>query len=118
MELNILKQKENPLFNRKEIIATVESRIAPSRESILKLLEKKFSVQEEAIKIKSILGRFGSYQFKITANIYSSKEDKNKIEIKKKKESEKKPIEIKETSKQNISKEVLNKENIEDKKNE
>jgi ribosomal protein S24E len=84
----ILKEKENPLFNRKEIQASVEAEITPTNVDVKKLISEKFSAQIENIKIKNILGRFGSKTFTITANIYSSKEDKDNIEPKSKKEAE------------------------------
>jgi len=43
-------------------------------------------VDSENIKIKTIKGSFGSRNFIIVANIYKSKEDMDKLEIKKKKE--------------------------------
>ena len=85
-ELKILEEKENPLFNRKEIKGSIESEIAPSRAEILEILSKKFSVPAENIKVKKILGKFGSKTFNVEANIYSSEKDKDSIELKKKKE--------------------------------
>ncbi len=100
-EFKIIEEKENPLFNRKEIKGSVESEIAPSRAETLEILSKKFNVPRENIKIKKILGKFGSNVFDIEANIYSSEQDKDSIELKKKKEkvpeelAEEKPIEEK-----------------------
>lgn len=88
MQLNILEQTENPLFKRKEISGIVKAEKAPSREDTLKLLSEKFSVPVEAIKIKNILGKFGSNNFKLEANIYGSREEKDALEIKKKKETD------------------------------
>ena len=84
--INIIEEKQNPLFDRKEIKAEIEAEITPSREDILKMLSEKFSTKQENIKIKSILGKFGSRIFTIQANIYNSKQEKDKMEIKKKKE--------------------------------
>ncbi len=94
--INTLKgtsEKENPLFNRKEIQINVEAEITPSHEEAKKLISEKFSTQPEKIRIKKIAGKFGSKVFEISANIYSSEEEKNKTEIfsKKEKEREKKP---------------------------
>jgi len=82
----ILEEKENPLFNRKEIQASIESQVTPSNSDIKKLISEKFSTQIENIKIKKILGKFGSKTFDVLANIYASKEDKENIEPKKEKE--------------------------------
>lgn len=86
----ILQEKENPLFERKEIEISIESDITPKKQEIEKLISEKFSSQVENIKVKKILGRFGSRIFNILANIYSSKENKDNIEPKSKKETEKK----------------------------
>jgi ribosomal protein S24E len=87
MELIITKEKENKLFNRKEIRGSAESDATPSRQDIAKLLAEKFSVPPENIKIKKITGKFGSRIFDIEANIYSSKQEKDSIELKKKKDT-------------------------------
>jgi len=91
----ILNEKENPLFSRKEIQVSVEAEITPSHLNVEKLISEKFSIPVEKIKIKKISGKFGSKTFIITANIYSSKEDKNKIESEKKKESGEEKVEEK-----------------------
>lgn len=88
MELQISQEKENALFGRKEIKGTVNAEKTPSRQEILRLIREKFSVPEINIKIKKIVGRFGSREFKVEANIYDSAEEKEKLEIKKKKEIE------------------------------
>jgi len=94
MEFKITEEKENLLFDRKEIKGFIGSEIVPSRAETLKILSKKFKVPLENIKIKKIAGKFGSKIFNITANIYSSEQDKDSIELKKKKETpEKKAVE-------------------------
>lgn len=88
MTLKILKEKENPLFNRNEISVEVQAEITPSNKDAVVLISKEFTVPEENIKINGIYGRFGSKEFKINANIYKSKQDKDKTERKSKKEIE------------------------------
>jgi len=87
MTLKILEEKHNHLFRRKEIKAALESEITPSRSHILELLSKKFETPKENIKIKGIKGNFGIKNFSIEANIYHSKEEKDMVELKKKKEA-------------------------------
>ncbi|MBU2503944.1 MAG: hypothetical protein KJ879_02735, partial [Nanoarchaeota archaeon] len=87
MELKITTEKENALFGRKEVAGTIESEITPSRVDTLKALSEKFKVLEGNIKIKGINGKFGSKTFQIEANIYSSEEEKDKTELKKKKDA-------------------------------
>jgi len=86
MEIKILGEKNNPLFNRKEIQVSLFSEISPNKKEVKKLISEKFSAHEENIKIKKISGKFGSKDFLISVNIYSSKEDKERIEGKSKKE--------------------------------
>lgn len=88
MKLKITEEKENKLFNRKEVKGFVESEVTPSRPDVTKLLSEKFSVPSENIKIKKIMGKFGARIFDIGANIYSSREEKDSIELKKKKDIE------------------------------
>lgn len=88
METQIINEKKNPLFNRKEIILEIESEITPSHVEAEKIISEKFSTSAELIKIKKISGKFGSQNFKISANIYLSKEEKEDIEAKTKKKKE------------------------------
>lgn len=82
MNSKILEQKENHLFKRKEIKIIVESPISPSIKDAEKIVSEKFSGNEESIKIKKVGGKFGRNTFLISANIYQSKEDKEKTEKK------------------------------------
>jgi len=114
-DLKIIEKKENPLFNRKEIIFQIDSEITPSRVEVGNLIVKEFSTSLDKIKIKSILGKFGSKNFKVNVFIYDSEENKNSVEPKRKKDgllSEKpKPVEekqeeVKEEPKEEIKKPV------------
>jgi ribosomal protein S24E len=88
MEIKDIHEIKNLVFDRKELQAIIISENSPSNKEVITLLSKKLSVPEEGIKLKGIYGKFGSKEFKIKANIYKSKEDKNKIERKTKKEVE------------------------------
>lgn len=78
----IIKEQENPLFKRKEIVIIVKSEITPSSIQAMEFIAKKLSVDAGAIKIKKIAGKFGAKEFLVTANVYLSKEDLDKTEIK------------------------------------
>jgi ribosomal protein S24E len=95
MEIKNINEKKNLVFDRKEIEATLLSEIVPSNKEVMSALAKKLSVPEEAIKINGIYGKFGVKEFTVKANIYKSKEEKNQVERKTKKEveSEKKEVE-------------------------
>jgi len=84
MEFEITKEKENPLFKRKEIQISLDAQVTPSKNEMINLIAKKFSTQSENISMKGIYGKFGSRNFIVNANIYSSKEEKDKVESKKK----------------------------------
>jgi ribosomal protein S24E len=81
-KLIILNKKENPLFNRREIEVSIITEISPKIKEAEEFIAKEFSIIPENVKIKKIKGRFGSKNFIITANIYTSKEEKDKIETK------------------------------------
>jgi len=85
-KLNITQEKENPLFNRKEIEANINADVTPSYKEIRKEFSEQFSVPVTQIKLNLIEGRYGSHDFQIKANIYSSTEDLEKTEKKSKKE--------------------------------
>ncbi len=88
MESKVVEEKENPLFKRKEVKMIVTAEVTPSHSEIIKLISEKLSANIEGIKVKKIHGKFGSKDFIVTANIYQSKEDKDNIELKTKKEIE------------------------------
>ncbi|GIU68225.1 MAG: hypothetical protein KatS3mg001_075 [Candidatus Pacearchaeota archaeon] len=88
MKIHIEEEKENKIFERKEIRGKIESEKIPSREELLDILSKNYKTDKENIKIASIKGSFGSRIFNFEARIYKNKEQKNLIEFKKKKEAE------------------------------
>jgi ribosomal protein S24E len=89
-KLTILNQRENPVFNRKEVELNAESNLTPTINEAENLVAEKFSVNQENVKIKKIKGKFGSDNFIISAHVYSSKEDREKAETIKKEKKEKK----------------------------
>lgn len=93
----IIEEKKNPLFNRKEIKFSVDAKITPSHADARKIISEKFSTPEENIRIKNILGKFGSKTFTISANIYSSEQDKLDTEGKSKKDAVAQPEQTTET---------------------
>ena len=113
-ELKIIQETENPLFNRKEIKASIERDVTPSNKDIENLISEKFSTQSENIKINKIKGSFGSKNFIIVASIYNSKEDKDNVEGKSEEEiqAEKKTEEIAEPQRGSDDRELI-KENVE-----
>ena len=97
MELKIIKEQKNHLFDRKEIVAEVSLRSPPKNNEIIKALSEKYSIPAEALRVLKIKGSFGGNEFTITANIYPSEKERNKYEklTKKEKTAEVKPVEAK-----------------------
>ena len=81
-KLIIVKEKKNPIFDRREIEINALLSVSPKIKEAEEKNGKEFSANPENVKIKKIKGRFGSTNFIITANIYTSKEEKDKIETK------------------------------------
>lgn len=93
MDLKIISDTENLLFNRREIEGEIHSDSVPSRAVVTKMLSEKFSVSPSMINIRTIKGKFGEKIFLLVANIYKSEKNKNEIETKKKKNSKAQPVE-------------------------
>jgi ribosomal protein S24E len=88
MKFNIVVEKDNPLFKRKEIEGTIHTKVAPSKVEVAKELATRYSVSEENIVVDTIEGRFGAQEFILVAQIYESKEAKDATETKTKKQRE------------------------------
>ena len=86
MREKLIEEKQNDLFNRKEVVLEISSDISPSNTDVQKLIAEKFSVSEANIKVKGIYGNFGTHEFTIYANVYKTVQDKETTEIKTKKE--------------------------------
>jgi ribosomal protein S24E len=93
--MEILKQFDNKLLNRQEIIVKLESQATPSKLDVKKSLSEKFKSPEEQIVIEHIYGKFGSQVFTIEAKIYDSIESLSKYETVTKKERKKREEEAK-----------------------
>jgi len=93
MALNIIKNKENSFLGRKEITFNLESKSTPTFKEVEEVVSKEFSVPVENVHVEKIKGNFGLTSFIVSAQIYSSKEEKDKLihkNKKKKKEEVKK----------------------------
>jgi ribosomal protein S24E len=81
-------ETENALFNRREIEAVVETGASVSNDEAAKLVSEKTSVPVEHIRVNQVKSGFGKSEFKILADVYGSKEDKDKYVKKTKQEIE------------------------------
>lgn len=85
-EIKILEKIENLLLNRREVKIIIESNSALKAQEVEKLIAENLSTHVDNVHIKKILGKFGSREFVIHANVYNSKEDRDKTEKKSKKQ--------------------------------
>lgn len=83
MEIKIIKETENKLLARREIVANVLfEKATPTRKDIQKELAKKIKSAEELSIIKQIKTNFGEASAVVTAYVYSDKEIMTKTERK------------------------------------
>jgi ribosomal protein S24E len=88
MALEIISEKDNLLFSRKEVILAYEAEVIPSKEEARNLVADKFKSKPELVRIQKVEGKFGSNIFRIIADIYSSQEEFDRLVNKTKKELE------------------------------
>ena len=77
MKSEIIQQKKNPFFCREELVMKVSSEITPTNEE----LKKEIGKDPELIVIQKIDGNFGKQEFTVEAQVYDSKEAREKYEI-------------------------------------
>ena len=94
-KMQILDQKEEKLFNRKEVNFKVNfDRVTPNKEDLKKQISEKLKVDPELVVIEKAHQHFGERTVEVSALIYSDKEFMKKVEIrnkKVKKEAKKEP---------------------------
>lgn len=88
--MQIIKNIRNDLLKRNEITALVESEKNPGFDEMKKQVSEQVGKSGENIEVFNIKGSFGSKEFKISVNVYDSKEDleKNKMKTKKQRDAE------------------------------
>ncbi len=104
--MKTIEQKQNPLLFREEIKILIEAEKTPSYTEASSLISEKFNKDQEVIVIKKVKSKFGRNTFLITAFVYNSKEDKDKIERAAKKTENKKAGETQEVKKVEATKEA------------
>ncbi len=84
MNITISEQKENKIFGRKEITATVlfEGNTTPTRKDIQKEISKAVKSKEELTIIETIKTNFGDAKATIIARAYDDEESMKAIERK------------------------------------
>ena len=84
MDLELIKEKETPLLERKRVSLTYNSQDGktPSRKQILKEVAKKVGGNADAIAIRHIYTKFGETAVKIIAHVYKDAKTMQKYENK------------------------------------
>lgn len=72
MDLNIIKEKEVPLLDRKRVTLQYNSQEGktPPRKQIAKEVAKKIGAKEDCVAIRHIYTKFGETASKIIAHVY------------------------------------------------
>jgi len=76
----------NEFFKRLELNTEIENEKNPLFDEVAEIISKEEKKDKELVVVKSVKGKFGSNKFNIKANVYDSKEDKERFEPKSKKE--------------------------------
>ncbi|MDP3742059.1 MAG: hypothetical protein Q8R15_01965 [Candidatus Micrarchaeota archaeon] len=81
MEVKIVSKKQNPLFQRSEVIASITGfNATPSRKEVALLLCTELKCQADALVLREIHQPFGSKTATINAFVYNSAETAKKTE--------------------------------------
>lgn len=84
MDIQVTKEREMPLLSRKRYTMELGFKGAtPSRKQIRDAIALKTKADAGLVVVKHIYNRFGSEKAKVIANVYTSKDDMEKYEVKK-----------------------------------
>jgi len=83
--MKIIEDKENKLLGRREVKLIIEGKKNPTTQEAAKIVAEHFKSKEDSVAVKLVKGKFGRDTFLIVANLYNSKEVREKIEPKPKK---------------------------------
>jgi ribosomal protein S24E len=101
MNFQVISEKENPLFKRKEILTSLDYQggSTPSKADLQKTLAEHFKVNIDSVEISRIISENGLPRGKAWIKIWQDKKIQIYSEEKKKEPSEEQPKEVpKETS--------------------
>ena len=78
--MEVVKDFKNSLLNRREVEAVMESDGNPGFSGVSKAIVDELKADESLIVVKNVYSNFGSNEFTISAFVYGSIEDKEKVE--------------------------------------
>jgi ribosomal protein S24E len=82
-KMNIIKDTKNDLLKRREVKLVMNADKNPGLAAAAKVIAEQLKVPEDTIVVKTLKSKFGRDTFLIDSCIYNSKEDKERIEFKK-----------------------------------
>ncbi len=86
MKMHLLSQKEEKLFQRKEVAFKVEfEKVTPNKEELKKQISEHLKVNPELVKIEKADQTYGERSAEVTALVYSDKDFMKKVEVRNKK---------------------------------
>lgn len=81
----LIEEFENKVLSRKEVVIDMEfTGATPSAEEVTKRVSQAFKVEPDVVAVRTISTHFGEPKVTVAANIYSSKEMRQKMEPEKK----------------------------------
>lgn len=81
MNVEILSSRENQMFNRKEVEASVSFDAAtPKRAELKAAISGKIAANPELMVLRKVAPSFGTKSVKVLAHVYSSKESLERTE--------------------------------------
>ncbi len=113
MEIEIISERNNPFFNRREIhfIIHHENEGTPNRELVRTELAEKLNAEKEAVIVQKIYPVFGVHQSKGYAKIYTSR--KKAEEVEQEYILKRNPVEVEEKKGEKKEEETSVEENVE-----
>ena len=75
MQVNIKEQKEQPIYNREVLRASIsfQGRM-PNRHEVAMALSKKISKSENLISVRKIIGNYGTQDAEVESFVYNDEE--------------------------------------------
>ena len=83
--MHLLNQKEEKLFQRKEVNFKVDfEKVTPSKEELRKSISEHLKLDPELVKIEKADQKFGERSANVSALVYDNKEIMKKVEVRNK----------------------------------
>lgn len=88
MKLEIVEDKKNGLLNRREVSVIISADSNPGFAKAQEVISSELKASDDSIVVRNVKSKFGRDTFLISAFIYDSVADKERVEPKKKEKKE------------------------------